>query len=97
MKWIAERLLEQEIKYFEDNEHHQCAQAAKRELETIKRLKAGNGVLVLGIPDACIDCPCHFAYDDGSMQCGVQKIQLLTDDPDTYKPSWCPIVKHCKE
>lgn len=59
--------------------------------------KMMKGILILEIPDACIDCPCHFAYDDGSMQCGINKKQILTDDPDTYKPSWCPIVKHYKE
>lgn len=48
-------------------------------------------ILVVDTPDACIDCPCHFAYEDGIVHCGVRKKQILAEDIDTYKPGWCPL------
>ena len=48
-------------------------------------------ILVIDIPSVCIDCPCHFAYDTGKVECGVNKKELLSDNIETYKPKWCPL------
>lgn len=48
-------------------------------------------ILVLDTPDACIDCPCHFADDGGMVWCGKENKRLLTDDIKTFKPDWCPL------
>lgn len=48
-------------------------------------------ILVLDTPDACIDCPCHFADDGGMVWCGKENKRLLTDDIETFKPDWCPL------
>lgn len=48
-------------------------------------------VLVLDMPKSCIDCPCHFAEENGMVYCGVMKKGLLSDDIETYKPDWCPL------
>lgn len=47
-------------------------------------------VLILDMPEHCIDCPCHFA-GMSTVVCGVNKKELLTDDIETYKPEWCPL------
>lgn len=47
-------------------------------------------VLVMDMPEHCIDCPCHFA-GTSTVVCGVKKEKLLTDDIETYKPDWCPL------
>lgn len=47
-------------------------------------------VLVMDMPNNCIDCPCHFA-GMSTVVCGVNKKKLLTDDIETYKPDWCPL------
>ena len=49
-------------------------------------------ILVIDTPGACIDCPCHFANEDGFVQCGVEQRELLAEDITTYKPNWCPLV-----
>lgn len=48
-------------------------------------------ILVIDTPSVCIDCPCHFAYDTGAVDCGVNGKELLTDDIETFKPDWCPL------
>lgn len=46
-------------------------------------------ILVVDTPEACIDCPCHFAGESGMVMCGVEQQELLTDDIETFKPDWC--------
>lgn len=56
-------------------------------------------VLIIDEPKVCIDCPCHFAYDDGDVVCGAKGSKgrkLYTDDILTYKPVWCPL-RHLPE
>ncbi len=48
-------------------------------------------ILVMDTPEACIDCPCHFTEDTGRVWCGKEKKELLIDDIETYKPTWCPL------
>lgn len=48
-------------------------------------------ILVVDTPEACIDCPCHFAEDVGKVWCGKNKEELLADDIETFKPDWCPL------
>lgn len=48
-------------------------------------------VLVLDMPEHCIDCPCHFTEESGMVNCGVMKKELVSDDIETYKPDWCPL------
>ena len=48
-------------------------------------------ILVMNTPEACIDCPCHFAEESGKVWCGKEKKELLADDIETYKPDWCPL------
>lgn len=47
-------------------------------------------ILVMDTPEACIDCPCHFAEDTGRVWCGKDKKEVLADDIETFKPDWCP-------
>ena len=48
----------------------------------------GKAVLVMGMPDSCIDCPC---YKGGSvLRCGVD-LSSLTDKEIREKPNWCPL------
>ncbi len=49
-------------------------------------------ILVVDTPDACIDCPCHLAYEDGTVHCGVRKKRLPAEDVETHKPGWCPLM-----
>ena len=49
-------------------------------------------ILVIDTPPACIDCPCHFAHEDGTVHCGARKKRLPAEDVETYKPGWCPLV-----
>lgn len=48
-------------------------------------------ILIMDMPQHCIDCPCHFADDEGAVICGKENKELITDDIQTYKPDWCPI------
>ena len=48
-------------------------------------------VLVMDMPNTCIDCPCHFADDSGMVRCGKEDKELLTDDIEAFKPNWCPL------
>lgn len=50
-------------------------------------------ILVIDTPKVCIDCPCHFAEDTGRVWCGKEKKDLLSDDIETFKPDWCPLVE----
>jgi len=47
-------------------------------------------ILEIDTPDACIDCPCHFA-DEEMVWCGKEKKELLADDISAYRPGWCPL------
>ena len=47
-------------------------------------------VLVMDMPECCIDCPCHFV-DDPNIWCGATKRDLETNDIEIYKPDWCPL------
>lgn len=51
----------------------------------------GKSILVIDTPACCIDCPCHFAYDNGTVWCGKEDRELLADDIETFKPDWCPL------
>lgn len=51
----------------------------------------GKSVLVMETPEHCIDCPCHFAYENGTVWCGKENKELLADDIETFKPDWCPL------
>lgn len=50
-------------------------------------------VLVIDMPERCIDCPCHF-YSEPCLICGVD---VNTVEPDKngeiedVKPDWCPL------
>ena len=33
-------------------------------------------ILVMDTPEACIDCPCHFAEDTGRVWCGKDKKEV---------------------
>lgn len=48
-------------------------------------------ILTIDTPNVCIDCPCHFAGESGTVMCGVEKRELLSDDIETYKAEWCPL------
>lgn len=48
-------------------------------------------VLVMDMPNTCIDCPCHFADDSEMVRCGKEDKELLADDIQTFKPDWCPL------
>lgn len=50
-------------------------------------------VLVIDMPVACIDCPCHFAHEDGTIECGVRGMELLTDDIESFKYEDCPLLE----
>lgn len=47
-------------------------------------------ILVMDMPESCIDCPLHFD-DDPEFWCGATQKDLRTDDIETYKPDWCPL------
>ncbi len=49
-------------------------------------------VLVMDMPEHCIDCPCHFASNYGMIKCGVNDEPLMADDIEAFKPDWCPLV-----
>lgn len=51
----------------------------------------GKSILVMETPNRCIECPCHFAYDNGTVWCGKEDKELLADDIETFKPDWCPL------
>lgn len=46
-------------------------------------------VLLMDMPESCIDCPCHFS--DATVWCGINKAELKAEDIETYKPDWCPL------
>lgn len=48
-------------------------------------------ILVIDTPENCIDCHCHFTYDNGQVWCGKKDKELLEDDIETFKPDWCPL------
>lgn len=52
----------------------------------------GKSILVMETPEHCIDCPCHFAYENGTVWCGKENKELLADDIETFKPDWCPLL-----
>lgn len=47
-------------------------------------------MLITDKPNACIDCPVHFA-DDRMVWCGKEKKEILAEDFETFKPDWCPL------
>ena len=47
-------------------------------------------VLVMDMPKVCIDCPLHYC-DNCDFWCGSNGKELLCDDMEIYKPSWCPL------
>lgn len=51
----------------------------------------GKSILVMETPERCIDCPCHYSYDNGTVWCGKEDKELMADDIETFKPDWCPL------
>lgn len=50
-------------------------------------------VLIINMPEYCIDCPAHFYNDcsDDMFVCGATRKRMDTEDIQTYKPDWCPL------
>lgn len=45
-------------------------------------------VLVIDMPNRCIECPCGCYMRDGTVACGVIDLGTTEESP---RPEWCPL------